>query len=87
MYKITETNGQISYCENYDIIKEFPKGTKIEEIDAIPTETYSLTYKEKRQNEYPKIEEQLDMIYWDKINNTSIWQDTITQIKTKYPKE
>jgi hypothetical protein len=45
-----------------------------------------LTYAELRQNEYPAIEEQLDMIYWDKINGTSKWQDLITEIKNKYPK-
>ena len=86
MYKITEKNGQISYSENKNIIKEFPTGTLIEEIEKIPTETYTLTYKQKRQNEYPKIEDQLDMIYWDKVNNTSIWQDTIKKINDKYPK-
>ena len=44
------------------------------------------TYIEKRLIEYPPIGEQLDMIYWDKINNTTKWQDMITTIKTKYPK-
>ena len=82
MYKITEKNGQISYSENKNIIKEFPTGTLIEEIEKIPTETYTLTYKQKRQNEYPKIEDQLDMIYWDKVNNTSIWQTPSKKSKT-----
>lgn len=45
------------------------------------------TYAEKRQKEYPSLQEQLDMIYWDKVNNTSVWQNTITNIKEKYPKE
>ncbi len=45
------------------------------------------TYAEKRLAEYPPISEQLDMIYWDKVNGTNNWQDTITAIKTKYPKE
>lgn len=44
------------------------------------------TYAEKRRNEYPPIPEQLDMIYWDKINNTNLWQEKITEIKNKYPK-
>ena len=43
-------------------------------------------YAEKRRAEYPSVEDQLDMIYWDKINGTSVWQDTITAVKTKYPK-
>lgn len=45
------------------------------------------TYIEKRIAEYPDITEQLDMIYWDNINGTTVWQDTITSIKLKHPKE
>ena len=44
------------------------------------------TYAELRQQEYPPIEEQLDMIYWDKVNGTNNWADLITEIKEKYPK-
>jgi hypothetical protein len=39
------------------------------------------TYKDKRRQAYPNIEDQLDMIYWDKINNTTTWIDAITQVK------
>lgn len=46
-----------------------------------------LTYSELRQQEYPSIKEQLDMIYWDSINGTSNWLDKISEIKNKYPKE
>lgn len=45
------------------------------------------TYEQKRMEEYPSIADQLDMIYWDKVNNTTLWQDKIAQIKAKYPKE
>ncbi len=45
------------------------------------------TYIEKRQAEYPTIPEQLDMIYWDKVNGTTLWQNKIAEIKSKYPKE
>lgn len=43
-------------------------------------------YKEKRAAEYPPIKDQLDMIYWDKINNTDVWVNLILSIKEKYPK-
>ena len=45
------------------------------------------SYTEKRKAAYPSIEDQLDMIYWDKINGTNLWIEKITEIKTKYPKE
>ncbi len=44
------------------------------------------TYVELRKNDYPSIEDQLDMIYWDKVNNTNYWHDKIAAIKNKYPK-
>lgn len=46
-----------------------------------------LNYAEKRAAEYPAIGEQLDLIYWDKVNNTDTWQRTIAAVKEKYPKE
>ncbi len=39
---------------------------------------------EKRK--YPLVEQQLDMIYWDRINGTNIWEQTITKIKKETPK-
>ena len=45
------------------------------------------SYAEKRLAEYPSIGDQLDMMYWDKVNGTNIWQLTIAEIKAKYPKE
>ena len=45
------------------------------------------SYAEKRAAEYPSIPDQLDMIYWDKVNGTNLWQSKIAEIKAKYPKE
>ena len=44
------------------------------------------SYDQKRKAEYPSVEEQLDMIYWDKVNGTNLWQEKIASIKAKYPK-
>lgn len=44
-------------------------------------------YCELRSDEYPSVEDQLDMQYWDKVNGTNIWVETITAIKQKYSKE
>tara|TARA_Y100000034_G_C6873959_1_gene399379 strand:+ start:1489 stop:1839 length:351 start_codon:yes stop_codon:yes gene_type:complete len=35
---------------------------------------------------YPPMTDQLDIIYWDKVNGTTIWKDTIDAIKAKFPK-
>lgn len=44
-------------------------------------------YCELRALEYPSIEDQLDMMYWDKVNGTNLWVEKITSIKQKYSKE
>ena len=43
-------------------------------------------YATLRSQEYPSREDQLDMMYWDKVNGTTTWEDTIQVIKDKYPK-
>ena len=46
----------------------------------------ALEYQRLRVKEYPSLTEQLDMQYWDNINGTTVWADTINAIKNKYPK-
>lgn len=43
-------------------------------------------YRSKRKLRYPEIGDQLDMIYWDGVNGTTIWPDTIARIKALFPK-
>ena len=44
------------------------------------------SYTKLRAAEYPSLQEQEDMKYWDEINGTTVWRDTITSIKERYPK-
>ena len=46
----------------------------------------SSSYAELRAADYPSREAQLDMMYWDKVNGTNTWQDTIQEIKNRHPK-
>lgn len=39
-----------------------------------------------RRAAYPSIADQLDMQYWDKVNDTTTWSDAIAAVKTSYPK-
>jgi hypothetical protein len=59
---------------------------KYKEIIAKKNEVRKPTYKELRLKEYPSLAEQMDLIYWDKINKTNNWESLITEIKNKYPK-
>jgi len=48
--------------------------------------TKKSTYVPQREQAYPSIQNQLDMLYWDMEKGTTIWRDTIRQIKEQYPK-
>jgi hypothetical protein len=43
-------------------------------------------YQRDRAAGYPSLADQLDMLYWDKINGTNNWQESIKRIKQRYPK-
>ena len=57
---------------------------KVAELQA---EYEANQYQRDRAKNYPSIQEQLDLQYWDKINGTNNWQDAINAIKAQYPKE
>lgn len=47
----------------------------------------ALQYARNREDNYPSIEEQLDMQYHDAVNGTTTWKDTIAKVKADNPKE
>ncbi len=59
---------------------------QVQEIDPRSAEEKLNGYKDKRRLAYPKIQDQLDMQYWDAINHTTTWIDAIQAIKTRFPK-
>jgi hypothetical protein len=79
--------------EKYDGLKWFdkdtPKPTKTEldsEVSRLQVEYDRNEYQRLRAAEYPSIQQQLDMQYWDSVNGTTTWQDAINAVKAKYPK-
>ena len=56
------------------------------EIEKLEAEYNAKKYQRDRAKAYPSIQEQLDLQYWDKINNTNKWEEAINAVKTKYPK-
>ena len=43
-------------------------------------------YQRDRASQYPSIQEQLDMQYWDAVNGTNKWQEAVAKVKTDNPK-
>lgn len=43
-------------------------------------------YKRARQEAYPSVGDQLDMMYHDQIDGTTTWKDAIADVKSDNPK-
>jgi len=43
-------------------------------------------YIQARQEAYGSLSDQLDMQYWDLVNDTTTWKDHIAQVKSDNPK-
>ena len=43
-------------------------------------------YIQARQEAYGSVQDQLDMMYWDGVNGTNLWEDHIAQVKEDNPK-
>ena len=50
------------------------------------TFTENSNYAERRVAAYPSTTDQLDMLYHDKINGTTTWEDAIQAIKDAHPR-
>ena len=58
----------------------------VDEVLVAPPDPPEKTWDQKRQEEYPNIGDQLDMIMKDNRDGTTTHQTACEAIKTKYPK-
>ena len=92
---LLQINPEIKFTylgDNYDTLKilsDHEKPTK-EAIDSAKVKAQQKIddsyYKIQRASEYPSIQEQLDMQYWDAVNGTKKWQEAVAKVKTDNPK-
>jgi len=84
------TDGVLSYHDNPDrsdhITLRVTEEQITTEMSRIQAEYDSQEYARNRKEEYPEMADQLDMIYWDGVNETTTHKDAIEAIKAKYPK-
>ena len=77
-----QTGGNIIYHDG----QTPPTETEIDaEITRLQAEYDANQYQRDRQ--YPSIGDQLDMQYWDSVNDTTTWKDAIAKVKSDNPKE
>jgi len=81
-------NGQNFIVENR--VERLPTEAEQQLIDdetlRLETEQAANVYKKLRATEYPSIQDQLDMQYWDSVNGTTTWATAIAKVKTDNPK-
>jgi uncharacterized small protein (DUF1192 family) len=56
------------------------------EIARLEADYAAKQYQRDRAAAYPSLAEQMDMQYWDSVNGTTVWADTIAAIKQEHPK-
>ena len=55
-------------------------------LNELKADYDSKQYQRDRASQYPSIQEQLDMQYWDAVNGTNKWQEAVAKVKTDNPK-
>jgi len=86
-YYLMDGNTQYSLAEESGFYQQFIQDVAEQGIEIVEgPDIIEPDYAALRSQEYPSRDEQLDMMYWDKVNGTTVWEDTIQAIKDKYPK-
>ena len=82
-----DSQGSGPYISSWNIPESQPTIDQLNgfESEADSAEVLSRALN-KRQIEYGDFGSQLDMIYWDQVNGTSVWQEHIAKIKADNPK-
>jgi hypothetical protein len=84
--QVSVSGDDINTIEWHNGTTPIPANEILAKQQELITEYNSKQYQRDRAKDYPSIQEQLDMQYWDKINGTNKWQDAINAVKQKYPK-
>ena len=84
--QVSVSGEDINTLEWHDGTTPIPVNEILAKQQKLITEYNSNKYQRDRAKDYPSIQEQLDMQYWDKINGTNKWQQAINAVKQKYPK-
>jgi hypothetical protein len=84
--QVTVRGEDVNTIEWHNGTTPIPANEILAKQQELITEYESNQYQRDRAKEYPSIQEQLDLQYWDKINGTNKWQQAINAVKQKYPK-
>ena len=82
--EVVTVNGGKEAWDNDGKEVELNEELILQEIEKMEEEYKAVEYQRLRKPEYPKIEDQLDLLYHKGIEG---WKEEIQEVKDKYPKE
>lgn len=92
-YKLIKTDGNYSiqrdntsFGKQSSMYQDFLEDIALGKDTIEGADIFSPSYVALRQADYPSIQEQLDMQYWDNINGTTTWADAIQAVKDTHSK-
>jgi len=78
----SDSNGVV-YIREWKSASPQPTEAEIEVGNAM---WKAKAYSRNRADAYASTGDQLDMQYWDSVNNTTTWKDHIASVKGQFPK-
>jgi len=84
---VLQDDGAGVYIAEWKSAQPQPSVAEIESAHAEWKAEYdSQEYARNRATAYASTGDQLDMQYWDSVNNTTTWKDHIASVKDQFPK-
>jgi len=81
------SDGQGVFIANWMSAQPQPSVADIESADAEWTANFNAqAYARNRAQAYASTGDQLDMQYWDSVNDTTTWKDHVASVKNQFPK-
>jgi len=84
---IVQDDGNGAYIREWKSASPQPSVADIEAADVEWTANFNAqVYARNRAQAYASTVDQLDMQYWDSVNDTTTWKDHIASVKDQFPK-
>ena len=77
-----DENGSAVFKDTQDFTWDQVSAKKAE----LQTDYDNKQYQRDRAKAYPSLQDQMDMMYWDNVNNTTTWKDAIAKVKSDHGK-
>jgi|TARA_R100001530_G_scaffold70003_1_gene49619 hypothetical protein len=84
---VLQDDGDGVYIREWNSASPQPTEAEIESAhNEWKAEYDAQEYARNRATAYASIGDQLDMQYWDSVNDTTTWKDHVASVKNQYPK-